>query len=273
MIFWVGDLQNERLTCPKWFFQVMQKFISYIALNQMKFREFIREHVQSWTCCLAVTSCMDFWKRFQFHCLRETWILRSETLIWFRKHDSECGETNDQINATQLLNLWSTKVAFDNGTKFTLFEPRKKMKQVWKIWLQQVWKNMIDFFFMSTWNDPRKRFESCLKRRFHLTMESIVFGLTHANGSNHLSTKGLMWQWNQVYLVWLRQKVRIIFQQKVWFDNGITLACFDSFCGLNHFWRTDSLKTPTGCYRNHALTKDDGPRCAAVARSKGLASI
>ena len=180
----------------------MQKFISYIALNQMKFREFIREHVQSWTCCLAVTSCMDFWKRFQFHCLRETWILRSETLIWFRKHDSECGETNDQINATQLLNLWSTKVAFDNGTKFTLFEPRKKMKQVWKIWLQQVWKNMIDFF-------------SCL------------LGMTHAKGLNHVWKEGFIWQWNQLFLVWLTQTVRIIFQQKVWCDNGIKFTWFD----------------------------------------------
>ena len=47
-------------------------------------------------------------------------------------------------------------------------------------------------FFMSIWNDPRKKFESCLKKRFHLTMESSLPGLTEAKGSNHLSTKGLM---------------------------------------------------------------------------------
>ena len=42
------------------------------------------------------------------------------------------------------------------------------------------------------WFDSRKRFESSFNKRFDVTMESSLPGLTEAKGSNHLSTEGLI---------------------------------------------------------------------------------
>ena len=47
-------------------------------------------------------------------------------------------------------------------------------------------------FFMSTWNDPRKKFESCLKKKVSFDNGINCFWFESRKGSNHLSTKGLM---------------------------------------------------------------------------------
>ena len=120
----------------------------------------------------------------------------------------------------------------------------KNLKQVWKIWLQQVWKNMIEFFHVYlewptqtvriifqqkvwcdngikfTWFDWGKRFESSFNRRFDLTMESRWLALIHFvvwiifEGQTHLKhrrdvteTMHLQRMMDQDVQLWLDQKV------------------------------------------------------------------